>query len=353
MIIRLNPTDPERTLDRVMATFREGAVEVVLEPGEYWTGGAWGAGANWERLQAPGVTLRVDNGAAKISLADWAPRSLDGKARPERDLRLWTFGHRARMYGITFDGRATAFPDHHVTAGIRGVGSSVLQDITVTGLRGRYPTAGQPGIEAFGISSVGPEGGSRWASCTVEKCTENAYVSAFNVGHVGPAPERSRLVRCSANPGLGNWMGFGVNQAVHLLDCNSEDVGAHVYNDTDETRDVTVEGGRASRVQKLLSLVSVDGSAKRGVTLSSVDCALVPDGKGDAWVVELWNQSNRSADLGDILMEQLAIESSAARTHVAIASAVGAVRPVVILSSRLPGSLVAPSHPSVLLHRCT
>ncbi len=352
MRIHIQPTDPPQTLDRVASTFRDGAVEIVLAPGEYWTGGAWGAGANWERMQAPGVLLRPDNGTAKVSLADSAPRSLDGKPRPERDLRVWTYGHGARIQGITFDGRQAAFPDHFVTAGVRGVGGSEFEDVWVTGLRGRYKSPDKPGIEAFGISSIGPDGGSRWRRCGVKDCAENAYVSAFNVGHTGPSPARSELEKCVAEPGVGNWMGYGVNQNVDLIGCSSKNVVAHVYNDTAETNSILVDGGRATRVQKLLSLVSVDGSAKRGVTMSGVDCELVPDGKGDAWVIELWNQSNRPADLGDILMEQLSIESSAARTHVAIASP-SAVRPVVVLSSRLPGSLVAPFHSSVLLRRCT
>lgn len=336
----------EDNLDHAIADNRRPGTEFVLSAGVHWTRGTWAHGANWERMLAPGCSILPKDGPWTIMLHPDAPRSHDGNARPEKDVRAFTAGEGFRMVGGRVCGNQAALSDVRVTSALRAFHGEI-EDMAFGGCRGDYGAQ----VEAFPLSFHGP-GASRMRGKTrIDDCAAISYVSALNLGHVG-GTGLTEVENVSVDIGDGNWFAFGVNERVRINQGSvAGRLGHLVYNDTDRTDDVCISnvvviGG----VERVLALIVKPQSPtwKGNVVLSSIACDVLDDGAGDARIVEVWDQTGAQLLTGPVLVKDSAFTSSATRVW-AVSAVTGSRAPLVVATSEIP-TRAAVNGPGIILN---
>ncbi len=298
-------SEQERYIDWVFAN--RASKEIVLSPGVYYTKGVWHHGDNWEQVISPDTKIRVNNGAAVISLAPDASPVFKGVTRPTKDLQVLS-GQDFEMCGVSIDGNQANFASagYVVTSGLRWRGGAKITACEVSGLRGSYASK----QEAFGLSCHGSYGHSELQNVAVVNCAENAYVSGINAGYVtvnGLETSASfTLTKATLRPGAGNWMGLGVNCNINASEVHIDGVRTAIYNDTDKTSRVRLKQLDARNIESGIRLIRPPGGigSKGDIRVSASSFSFIGDAGGIARLVELWDQSvSAPVVMGPVLIE--------------------------------------------------
>lgn len=344
MKITLTPTDD---FDKALAVNREPGTEFVLTQGTYKTRGNWYFN-DWMHL-APGCKLFGNNSTLMLD-PSLSVKNVKGVVRPDRDLHvLWT-GANTTVENLTIDGNEAAFVNTtdpantwFVATGLRSYGKLNANNIVVQNIRGTYSGINtlSKEIEAFGISVVGTDGGSTISGCTVQNCPENSYVSAISAGHVGPTVAKTIVTNCKINVGKTNWFGFGLNQNVHIFNCEIiNGPRMALYNDTHITDGCIIENCKFSNIEKLISLIIPPGDSNYKRNVKIKDCMVGFAAGSTRHLVELWDQNSNAVSvkrqLGPIFIQNTPITLADSTTKLYVATVGSDIRPIVITDCSIP-----------------
>lgn len=343
MKITLTPSD---NFDKALASNREPGTEFILTQGVYKTAGNWYFN-DWTHL-ASGCKI-TGNGSSLVLDPILAIKNVNGITRPDRDLNvLWT-GANTIVENLTIDGNESAFlntdPNKtwYVTTGLRSSGKLTATNITVQNIRGTFAGIGTltKEIEAFGISTTGPDGGSTIANCIVHNCPENSYISAISAGHVGTNVAKTNVSNCKVNIGKNNWFGFGINCNVHISNCeivNGPRIA--IYNDTNVTENCIIEKCKFNSIEKLISLIIPPGSNDQKKNIKIKGCNIGFTSGSARHLVEMWDQNNDVGNIkrqqGPLLIQDSSVTLGDPATKLYIATVGNDIRPISIVDCNVP-----------------
>lgn len=339
MRIQLTPTDD---FDLALASNRQPGTEFVLTKGTYKTKGNWYY-SDWFTLAA-GCKLYGEG--STLILSENPAKSYNGVVRPDRDLNVLWSGANTYIENLTVDGNESAFVNTDpsktwfVVTGVRAHGKATIKNVTVQNIRGTRNGIGTitKQIEAFGFSTVGPVGGSIIDGCTVQSCPENSYISCISAGHTGTNLSQSIISNCNTNVSKNNWFGFGVNCCVYITNSNvinGSMIG--VYNDTDNSDNVTVENCSFNNIEKLISLITIPGKNeyKRNLKIKNVTATYTSG--STKHLVEMWDQGTDSTkrQMGPILLQNVKVTQDVS-SSLYVACVGNDIRPVTLVDCSIP-----------------
>ncbi len=233
------PATNSDEFDRLQDLGRGGGI-MVLEDGDYWTGGAWA-------LRKIGQVQMHGNGSSRCNLAlrpespvlPTASYSVGGTQTVLRrpDTSIVSFPVAAKRHEISgiklsakraidFDGRLI------VSGGINAESPAWIHDVEIEGIRGSW-TIRETGLahEAFGVRVVGPGGGTHVSDVAVY-LEPNSYGNGCTIGHLEPDATPSLVERVSIYGDRLNHCGFTGSRNVAFRQFSASGVLHGIFQDT-------------------------------------------------------------------------------------------------------------------------
>ena len=233
--------------------FAHTQVPLQLHTGEYaltrddgWMSRVYGQ----VRINGNGSTAKLIASSDKLPVASY-PNGYTG-VRPDVSFLYCdgAYGDQEHVVeDITLDARDAVKndPELIMNVGIRATTTLRCKGVHVKGLKGMWAAHPQTALqyEAFGISAVGPRGGTFIRGCTVEM-EPDSYGNGITVGHLPrfgeiDQPRPSVVEDCYVNGNLRNHVGFTASANTCIRNCMSVRTNHGIYQDTAGARNIRVD----------------------------------------------------------------------------------------------------------------